>query len=490
MNVAKTTLAEGKKMILTSDQQRALDTINASRSPTTTLGGHSGTGKTTLVPFVCEHALLGAGPARMVSTGRRLEGGGREFSAFGGDDELRETHAVVVTAPTNKAAKVIRAKLREAGLAGRVPCYTIHKANGLTMADDKEEKYLVKSGDGLLEGTELLIVDEASMVGERMFDMIQSQVIDRGIRVLFVGDPYQLPPVKDGRMQAFETKKVAEQLMLEQIVRQVEGHPVIALGDFFRRKIAHLPAEIPPDTELGADIGVVYLPARAFYNQLTQDIVANRERPGEVRALAWRNDTVNQMARLAREALYGEGVAPFVEGERLFTATPFLDMHTDEECTVVRVGDSMPHPEYPDFPIVTVEIELDNETRQIGYSPVDPFKVATEAERLRKKALHLQHRAKEADDNAQRCGTTGGKQNKNYWILKDQERTAWKMFHHYKGSFVDLRSVHAMTAHRSQGSTFDTVFVDSQDIKGSRDKFRLLYVACTRARNLVYIRES
>ena len=490
MNEAKTTLAEGKKMILTSDQQRALDTINTSRAQTITLGGHSGTGKTTLVPFVCEHALANAGPTRMVPTGRRLEGG-RDFSAFGGDDELRETHAVVVTAPTNKAAKVIRAKLREAGLERRVPCYTIHKANGLTMADDKEEKYLVKSGDGLLEGTELLVVDEASMVGEKMFTMIQTQVIDRGIRVLFVGDPYQLPPVKDGRMQAFERKNVAEQLMLEQIVRQVEGHPVIALGDFFRRKIAHLPAEIPPDTELGADIGVVYLPARAFYNQLTKDIVANRERPGEVRALAWRNNTVDQMARLTREALYGQNVDPFVEGERLFTATPFEDMHTDEECTVASVGESMQHPEYPDFPVIPINIELDNGCRQRGYAPVDAFKVATECERLRKKALHLQHRAKEADGNLRRAGMAHtGKHDKSYWTLKDQERVAWKMFHHYKDSFVDLRSVHAMTAHRSQGSTFDTVFVDSQDIKGSQDKFRLLYVACTRARNLVYIRES
>lgn len=477
-------------MILTSDQQRALEAINASRSQTITLGGHSGTGKTTLVPFVCRHVLEHAGPTRMVPTGKKLEDNS-EFSPFGDEQELRETNPVVVTAPTNKAAKVIRVKLREAGLAKLVPCYTIHKANGLTMADDKEEKYLVKSSDGLLEGTELLVVDEASMVGERMFDMIQSQVIDRGVRVLFVGDPYQLPPVKDGKMQAFEPDKVSQQLMLEQIVRQVEGHPVIALGDFFRRKVARERAEIPAASELGCETGVVYLPARKFFEQMEHDMVANRDRPGEFRALAWRNNTVDQIARRIREALYGSDVGRFVEGERLFTARPFGFMHTDEECTVVEVGAGAPHPEYASFQIVPVEVELDNEGRQVGFAPVDPFKVSAEAERLRKKALHLQHCAKEADKNAQRAGVVQkGKHAKDYWVLKNQERVAWKMFHHFQDAFVDLRSVHAMTAHRSQGSTFDTVFVDAQDVKGSGDKFRLLYVACTRARNVVYIRES
>ena len=102
-------------MILTSDQQRALDTINGSRSQTITLGGHSGTGKTSLVPFVCAHALERAGPTRMVPTGRKLDGD-RSFSPFEDDQEPRETAPVVVTAPTKKAVKVIRAKLREAGL--------------------------------------------------------------------------------------------------------------------------------------------------------------------------------------------------------------------------------------------------------------------------------------------------------------------------------------------------------------------------------------
>ena len=120
--------------------------------------------------------------------------------------------------------------------------------------------------------------------------------------------------------------------------------------------------------------------------------------------------------------------------------------------------------------------------------------MAAEAERLAKEARHFQHRTNEAESNSLRHSPWqvrfSGAQDKTYWVAKDRERVAWKLFHHFQDSFVDLRSVHAITAHRSQGSTFDTVFVDAKDIKASNDKFRLLYVACTRARNLVYIRES
>ncbi len=453
-------------MILTSDQQRAFDKISTSRSQVITLGGHSGTGKTSLIPMICQHALDQVKQERTHQQGH--------FSAF--DDLDDEALPVVVTAPTNKAAKVIRAKLREAGL-GRVPCYTIHKANGLTMANDKEEKYLVRSGEGLLQGTKLLIVDEASMVGERMFEMIVSKIVSQGIRVLFVGDPYQLPPVKDGQMQAFNPEQVPDQVMLEKVVRQVEGHPVIALGDFFRRKIQGKQAEIPPRTTVGATSGVIYLKMRDFYNQMVKEFVEYRHKPGAIRAIAWRNNTVNALAQQAREALYGKGVPRFITGECVFTARPFEEMHTDQECMIRQVHPPDKHPGYPEFeaiPLDTESIDTFNTLCQRGYAPTDPFKVQKEVERLRKRALHYQHLVNQ-----------GGS-----WKDKDQERLCWREFHQFQEAFVDIRSVHAMTAHRSQGSTFDSVFVDSQDIKSSSDKFRLLYVACTRARNRVYVRES
>ena len=55
---------------------------------------------------------------------------------------------------------------------------------------------------------------------------------------------------------------------------------------------------------------------------------------------------------------------------------------------------------------------------------------------------------------------------------------------------MDLRPEDASTVHKSQGSTFDTVFIDLSDLSTCRQPdmaARLLYVAFTRARNRVVL---
>ena len=60
-----------------------------------------------------------------------------------------------------------------------------------------------------------------------------------------------------------------------------------------------------------------------------------------------------------------------------------------------------------------------------------------------------------------------------------------------KSKYLDIRSGYATTIHQSQGSTYDTVFLDLADVNARcRDKElkqRLIYVALTRARDKVYV---
>lgn len=60
--------------------------------------------------------------------------------------------------------------------------------------------------------------------------------------------------------------------------------------------------------------------------------------------------------------------------------------------------------------------------------------------------------------------------------------------------FLDLRHSYACTVHKAQGSTYDTVYVDLDDLyKAIRNKDmynRLLYVAVSRAAKKVVFTES
>lgn len=68
--------------------------------------------------------------------------------------------------------------------------------------------------------------------------------------------------------------------------------------------------------------------------------------------------------------------------------------------------------------------------------------------------------------------------------------TAWKTFWKLKGEFTPVRHSYCSTVHKIQGSTLKEVFVDQGDILANPDTetaLRCLYVACTRAKERLWI---
>lgn len=79
--------------------------------------------------------------------------------------------------------------------------------------------------------------------------------------------------------------------------------------------------------------------------------------------------------------------------------------------------------------------------------------------------------------------------------FKDQCREysqakAWTSFYHFKESYCSFSLGYASTVHKSQGSTYDNVFLDLPDINKCRDfetLTRLKYVAASRARGEIHV---
>jgi hypothetical protein len=66
----------------------------------------------------------------------------------------------------------------------------------------------------------------------------------------------------------------------------------------------------------------------------------------------------------------------------------------------------------------------------------------------------------------------------------------WKRYFDLKGKYPDLRPRDAATVHKAQGSTYETVFIDLDDLSTCRNPdmaARLLYVAFTRAKKRVVL---
>lgn len=429
-------------MDLTPDQNKAHDKIMAwatrdDGNLVMTLQGYAGTGKSTLVQEIAAH--------------------------FGAD--------IALTAPTNKATKVLRKMATDRGLKD-VRCLTIQSANKLRMMDDAPEKYLTKGGASDFDSFKLIVVDEASMVGQWMAEQILEEAQLHNTKVLFVGDPLQLLPVKDGDHAAFSAG--IPQVKLTQIVRQAEGNPILQLGAYFRGLLdgrIHQTEDVP--LSVNADGEGVHEILKRFSSRFVEAVVGQNHYDDN-RAIAWTNVAVNSLAAKARHGKYHDAGYTFVAGERVYTAAPVKDggetavMYTDQEATVVEVGEAGAHPSYTSHDAIPVRLESDDGDKVYVWLPPLHEKEAIEARAsdLRERAMKLTERSRES-------------------------REAWKDFHDFRDAWADIRSVHALTAHRSQGSTFENVWVDLRDIAGCRnpkERWRLLYVACTRARRNVYLR--
>lgn len=185
------------------------------------MGGLAGTGKTTLVShFARETKLL---VAYVAYTGRAASLLARKFKAAG----------VVSTSRTQlPEGQALRGRALDVCYAAgskesRLPFVgTIHRLLYRPLIDSKTEE--LRGWEKRVKPDrkyDLIVVDEASMVGDDILADLQAL----GIPIWAVGDHGQLPPVMS-RGSLMQNPDVR----LEKIHRQAEGNPVIALAHHIR----------------------------------------------------------------------------------------------------------------------------------------------------------------------------------------------------------------------------------------------------------------
>lgn len=362
--------------------------------------------------------------------------------------------SIYYSAPTNKAAKVLGKAV------GRV-AKTTYSMLGLKMEQNEDELVLTQSSNPpYFPSRSILVIDEASMSGTALSAAVDEARERCSIKILYVGDPAQLPPVGEHRSPAWASTDIeANKVMLKQVMRYDNELLVLAtnLRNCIRDKSWHSP--VRSDHK---ETGVWKWKSQ---EQFERNLLA-RVRSGEFldsKVIAWRNKTVNRYNRLIRKCLgYTED---YCVGDVILLAEPIEDngsliAHTDDEFRVLEVHSSVTRVDDLEIPIWQLHVTGDQSlVLDVPKDPADLDALLARKARIAKNSTG-----------------TGRK-------------IAWREFWTTKARFNKVRYGHALTAHRAQGSTYTNVWLDQMDILANpnkREAFRCLYVAATRPTTNLY----
>lgn len=381
-------------MQLNQGQQQALDTLlTAAIDPSQkliTLSGPAGSGKTTILKHLIKEL--------------------KDLAVLM-PEYLTTWH---FTATTNKAV----AALSDA-IGPTVKVTTIHSLLGLVPHQGK----LMQRRASTAQYNSIVVIDEASYIGAELAGFI-AKIVEHVALVIFVGDSYQLPPVKDEISDIFDPK-IIPQIELTQVMRQADGNPIQELSLDLRDVVKH---HAEPNIILD-DVNIAWLNSDDFIKAFCNDCIISA--PGAVRALAWTNHTAQHYNEQA--ALACNGRTEFQAGD-IVVNNHYFQSNQQSIPTDATVHIYSTSPWYTEF---------GKTMRSISTSYCD----LTE--------LH-----------------------------KDSTATPEQRLYYYP----DLRYTYASTINKAQGSTYDTVYIDLNDLAkcSNRDlQLRLLYVAVSRARHKV-----
>jgi exodeoxyribonuclease-5 len=368
---------------------------------------------------------------------------------------------MIFTAPTNKATKVIRDTLKTSDYTPE--CRTIYSLLGLRLEANGEVKELAVPEDPVdLTQYRAVIVDEASMINMTLMKFIAQTAAEQHVKFIFMGDPAQLPPVKELRSPVWTAADAVAELT--QVMRH--DNQILKLATALRKVVDHPAPNVKIESDFAAGEGVWRLSSGEFEQRLLEAADAGEfSKPNRAKAIAWRNVTVDALNARIRARIFDNPEKPWLPEDRIIVMEPAKDLNdevqatTDDEGRVNSVEEGW-HPLYGEFKCYRLSVTLDDGKPVILW-------ILHESETAR-------HAAK-----AEELATAAR-----------LDRRRWGSFWDFKEAFHRVRHAYAITAHRAQGSTYDTAFVDWRDILLNRNRgeaFRCLYVACTRPkRRLIF----
>jgi exodeoxyribonuclease-5 len=306
------------------------------------------------------------------------------------------------------------------------------------------------------------------MINTQMLEYIEERAKEFNLSVIFLGDEKQLNPVGEKDSPVF--KAGYPEVELTEIIRQGKDNPIIDLSRNLRKIYER-------ETNLTEDFtGYIYSDHLMIESEPLERIVeklAEVNGTDELKYLAWTNDEVDAVNFLVRQKIYGLP-NKVEEGETLIFNKPYKNFYyTNEEFKVHTLDVVKMEFKY------LVDSGIKNKSEPIKESvELKVYRVLTEEHEREVLIIH------ESSEDTLKSLRRRLHSHAKLGII------TFKDYYSFIGQFADVKYNHAITVHKSQGSTYETVVLNVGNLlkNGSREeRKRLLYTGITRASNLLIL---
>lgn len=406
-----------------------------------------------------------------------------------------------------------------------IKAHTIHSL--LKIHPDTYEDQIVFDPHGEIpDMSELkyLVVDEVSMVDGLLAGRIMSAANTYNIRIIALGDPYQLQPVKGdgcylhpllGNISPLFFHKDFERVILDEIVRQQEGNPIIEVATKIRKENSNI-YELSCCKE--PEIGVFRhrLPQMMLDRYL--QFVKKPEDTLNYKLMAYRNKDVDSLNDYVRRKIFNT-TDPIVKGEYLvmqepvfteFAGQEMMVYHNGQICEVTEIHEQKELTDTVKLPNMFYQGYIEGEVDEFGmdkYGTIEVAPIEVKFWRVSlislddEKLVHTIDIIKDEEsqrvldeylETAANIYKDKGKLIENSGDLKPHQKKTkkkllWAKYWELKKRFVSTKGSAACTIHKSQGSTFEGAFIFTNRLNDVEYHLarQLKYVATTRARKFV-----
>ncbi len=437
------------KIKLTDDQQKIFDNVvnSVHNNPgrfEAVIVGYAGTGKSTLVSEIIKNLCYG--------------------------------YNIAVTSPTHKANQVLKGMLNAAGVSVTkgedAEVMTIHSFLGLKLVYEKSKQVLKhdpKSKNSNMM-TDVLFIDECSMVSEELFHHLMTQIHRVRRAVIFVGDSCQLPPVEENSTgsRLSPSFNYGTKFELTHVLRQALDNPIIKLATQVRECIGTNDDPLryvynsSSDNILSTGVEEDFLETYFQYvNGTSAALLFNKVQDNKI--IAYTNYRVDMANITIRSRIFPDFEEELIAGE------PIVFESITENCPYMVQ-------EMISCPALTKDSFMGIDCWKMNVGSGRSILVVGPVGKL------------DLNDKLQELVNKINAKERNPFT---KQPYMWQDYYLIKEKINVVNYPYATTAHKSQGSTFDNIWFDTDfisRISNNDDKSRILYTALTRPRYRIILK--